>query len=306
MIKDSVEILKRVMSRSPYFEYLYRNINMIGFNIDNSRNNILFTKEGNNLSIKKIEKDSNIQPELWVEIDANELKKLEKKYKSLTKLKIYTSSKGNVLHPKVETIIQRIFMPPKNNKYPIEDVIELVYGGLVGFQEPRVVWRSEKKQLYVLKYKNALNELDLYITYGFTSPQLEPSALKLEAGKISGYGYELLMFAQEDDVELIKEFIDWVKYVDDTGSHIYQGQYLEYGEGVTIKGTNVAGFIILNPLGYPYTIPVSDGFGTLNMFVGVTQKELQVSKQIDIYEVADKLSEGGYINYSPKNRDSVV
>lgn len=305
MIKDSVEILRKVMSRSPYFEYLYRNINMIGFNLDNNKN-ILFTREGNNLSIKKIEKENNIEPELWIEIDVNELDEFEKNDKQLTKLKIYTSNKGTILNQKVETLIQRIFMPPKDKKYPLEDTIELVYGGLLGFQEPRVAWRSEKRQLYVLKYKNVLNELDLYITYGFTSPELEPSALKLEAGKISGYGYELLMFAKQDDLELVREFVDWVKYVDDTGSHIYQGQYLEYGEGVTIKGTNVAGFIILNPLGFPYTIPVIDGFGTLNMFVGVTEKELKVAKQSDIYEVAGKLSEVGYINYTPKIRESVV
>ena len=80
MIKDSVEILKRVMSRSPYFEYLYRNINMIGFNIDNSRNNILFTKEGNNLSIKKIEKDSNIeQSEKYVTLFCNKVRDMSKK-----------------------------------------------------------------------------------------------------------------------------------------------------------------------------------------------------------------------------------
>jgi len=306
MIKDSVDILKKVMSRSPYFEYLYRNINMIGFNLDNSNDNILFTREGKNLSIKKIEKESNVEPELWIEIDVNELDEFEKNYKPLTNLKIYTADKGSILDEKVETIIQRIFMPPKDNKYPIEDIIELVYGGLLGFQEPRVAWRSEKKQLYVLKYKNAFNDLDLYITYGFTSPGLEPSALKLEEGNISGYGYELLMFAKQDDLELVREFVDWVKHVDDSGSHIYQGQYLEYGEGVTIKGTDVSGFIILNPLGFPYTIPVSNGVGTLNMFVGVTQRELEIAKQADIYEVADKLSKAGYINYTPKNRDSVV
>lgn len=306
MIIDSVDILKKVMSGSPYFEYLYRNIKIIGFNLDNSNENILFTREGNNLSINKIEKESNIEPDLWVEIDINELEEFEKNNNLLTKLKIYTSSRGAVVDPKVETIIQRIFMPPKDKKYPLEDIIELVYGGMLGFQEPRVAWRSEKKGLYVLKYKNVFNNLDLYITYGFTSPELEPSALKLREGKISGYGYELLMFAKEDDLELIREFIDWVKYIDDTGNHIYQGQYLEYGEGVKIKGTDVAGFIILNPLGFPYIVPVSDGFGTLNMFVGVTQKELHLAKQTDIYQVADKLSEVGYINYTPKIRESVI
>ncbi|MPQ31921.1 hypothetical protein E4V42_10815 [Clostridium estertheticum] len=306
MSRNTVEELKKVMDKSPYFEYLYRNISIIGFNIINDNYNVLLIYKDNNISIEVAEKSSDIEPELWVEIDANELEELAVKNKPLTKFKIYTSNRGQILNEKIETIIQRMFMPPKDNKYPLEDIINLVYGGLLEFQEPRVAWRSDKKQLYVLKYKNIFDGLDLYITYGFTSPDLQPSALKLEQGKISGYGYELLMFAKQDDLELIKEFVDWVKGVDDTGNHIYQGQYLEYGEGVTIPGTDIAGFIILNPMGFPYTIPVSDGFGALNMFVGVTEKELKVVKQSDIYEVAQNLLEEGYVNYAPKVRESVV
>ncbi|MBU3185941.1 suppressor of fused domain protein [Clostridium estertheticum] len=306
MSRNTVEELKKVMDKSPYFEYLYRNISIIGFNIINDNYNVLLIYKDNNISIEVAEKSSDIEPELWVEIDANELEELAVKNKPLTKFKIYTSNRGQILNEKIETIIQRMFMPPKDNKYPLEDIINLVYGGLLEFQEPRVAWRSDKKQLYVLKYKNIFDGLDLYITYGFTSPDLQPSALKLEQGKISGYGYELLMFAKQDDLELIKEFVDWVKGVDDTGNHIYQGQYLEYGEGVTIPGTDIAGFIILNPMGFPYTIPVSDGFGALNMFVGVTEKELKVVKQSDIYKVAQNLLEAGYVNYAPKVRESVV
>lgn len=115
-----------------------------------------------------------------------------------------------------------------------------------------------------------------------------------------------MMLAKQDDMEVVKEFISWVKYIDDTGKHIYQGQYLEYDEGVTIKGTNVAGFIILNPLGFPYTMPIYDGFATLNLFVGLTDKELKLAKQSDIYKVAQKLLDNGYLNYAPSVRESVV
>ncbi|WP_297429691.1 hypothetical protein [Clostridium sp.] len=145
MTNDSVDILQKVMSKSPYFEYLYRNITMIGFNLDKNTSDILFTREGNNLSIKKIGKESDINPELWVGIDANELDEFQKNNIQLTKLKIYTSSRGTVLNPKVETIIQRIFMPPKDKKYPLEDIIELVYGGMLGFQEPRVLGEVRKR-----------------------------------------------------------------------------------------------------------------------------------------------------------------
>lgn len=302
---DIINTLRNIMIGSPYFEFLYRNVNVIGFDFGNNEK-FLFIKEDNQVSIEKATMDSILKSELCIELDKSQLYNLELKGIPITKLKISTGEKGQVLNPKVETIIKRIFMPPENREYPIEDLLDLVYGGLFNFQEPRVAWRSQKKQLYVLKYKQIYNDLDLYITYGFTSPNLNPSALKLDEGKISGYGYELMMFAKEDDKELISEFVDWVKYVNDTENHIYQGQYLEYGEGVKLPGTDIAGFIILNPLGLPYTIPVFNGFATLSMFMGVTEQELKEAKQKDIYEVAEKLNEAGYINYTPQKRKSVI
>ncbi|WPC42624.1 suppressor of fused domain protein [Clostridium sp. JS66] len=306
MYGNTLEALKNIVNKSPYNEYLYRNANVIGFNIRNSISDVLMRCGKDQIFYDNIDKNSDVEPELWIEMDADELVEFEKSNKKLNLLRIYTSKKGQVLHPAVETIIARIFMPPEGKKYPFTDLIQLVYGGLTGFQEPRVAWRSKKKDLYVIKYKKVFNDLDLYITCGLTSPNLAPSKLEIEEGKLSGYGYELLMFAKEDDMDLIKQFVAWVNYLDNTGNHIYQGQYLEYGDNYIIEGTNLSGFIILNPIGFPYTIPVTDGYARLNMFVGVTQKELEIAKQTDIYTVADKLFKAGYINYPPKIRESVV
>lgn len=301
---DIINMLRKVMIQSPYFEFFYRNVNIIGFDFNDSEK-YLFIKENNQVSVERASVDTAIKAELWVGLDKEELHNFESKGIPMTKLNIYTGERGQILNPKVETIIQRIFMPPENGEYPIEDLLDLVYGGLFNFQEPRVAWRSKKKALYVLKYKQVFKDLDLYITYGFTNPSLNPSALNLEEGKICGYGYELMIFAKEDDKEIINEFVDWVKYVDDTENHIYQGQYLEYGEGVKLPNTDISGFIILNPLGLPYTIPVADGYATLSMFMGVTEQELKEAKQKDIYEVAEKLNDAGYINYTPEKRKSV-
>lgn len=302
---DIISILRKTMIKSMYFEFFCRNVNIIGFRFSDSEE-YLFIKEKNQVSIEKASLDNAIKAELWVELDKEELYNFELKGNQISKLKIYTGQKGQILNPQVEMIIQRIFMPPKNGKYPIEDLLDLVYGGLFNFQEPRVVWRSQKKSLYVLKYKQVYDYSDLYITYGFTNPDLNSSALKLDEGKISRYGYEMMIFAKEDDKELISEFIDWVKYVDDTENHIYQGQYLEYGDGVKLPNSDIAGFIILNPLGLPYTIPVADGYSTLSMFMGITEEELREVKQKGIYEIAEKLKGAGYINYTPQKRNSVI
>lgn len=302
---DSISILKTVMSKSPYFEYLYRNIGMIEF-MFNDDEKIYLKNEKGKLILAYMPEDYEEKADLIIELDKNELYEYYKFNTTLQKFRISTGENGSSLNPMIEKIIQRIFLPPMDGKYPMTDIIDLIYGALFKFTEPRVIWKSEKKQLYILRYKNAYNDLDAYITYGFANPNLQPSGLILDEGKVSGYGYEMLIFAGENDMDLVKEFIDWVQYLDNTEKHIFQGQYLEYGEGVKIPNTDMAGFLILNPLGLPYTMPVDDGFATFNLFLAVTEEELKLAKQKDIYEVANELNEKGYINYSPQVRKSVV
>ncbi|MBV7275914.1 suppressor of fused domain protein [Clostridium sp. PL3] len=301
---DRVSALRIVLEKSPYFEYLYRNAKQIGFKFEKECELLTLDYEKESVNIKTFDSGKKLEPELWVELDEAELIRFAEKGIALSRIVISTSDKGQLLDPAIDTILRRIFMPPTDKKYPLNDRVELIYGGMFGFQEPTIVWKSDKSQLLVIKYDNVFNGLDVYITAGFTNPTLEHSLIELEEGKISGYGYELMIFAESDDIVFHRELISWAKYIDDTGNHIYQGQYLEYNEGI-IQGTNLAGFILLTPIEFPEVIPVSDGFGVLNLLIGVTEKELQVAKKQDIYDVADKLLENGYVNFTPANRESV-
>lgn len=302
---NRVLALQNILGQSPYFEYLYRNAKEIGFKFSNECEVLILDYDEGYATIKTLKTCEGIEPELWVEIDEEELVQYIERGEPLSKISISTSNRGQVLHPTIERIIQRIFMPPKDKKYLLSDRVELIYGGLFDFCEPKVIWRSKKSDLSVLKYNKVFNGLDVYITSGFTNSDLCNSKIEIENKRVSGYGYELIIFTEPDDVILGKELIGWAEYIEETNNHIYQGQYLEYSNNV-ILGTNLSGFFVLNPLEFPEYIPICDGFGKLNMLLGVTSKELQIAKEQDIYEIADRLLEKGYINFSPINRESIV
>ncbi len=303
ILNDRVNALHNILKRSPYSEYLYRNATRIGFRFENGSVMLNINYSNGSINLENYDDGNLIEPELWVEVYERELIEFAENEKPFSKINISTSGLGQVLEPAVERIIQRILMPC-NNGYPLCDRIELIYGGLFGFDDPEMIWKG-KNNLYVLKYEKAFKGFDVYVTSGFTNPDIGKSDIKLEEGKVSGYGYELMILANINDTILVKEFVEWVKYIDVTGKHIYQGQYLEYSEGI-IPGTNLGGFIVLSPLELPEVIPVSDGFGVFNMLIGVTKEELEVVKDMDdIYVLADRLFQEGYINYGPLDRKSV-
>lgn len=303
IFNDRVTGLQDILKTSPYSEYLYRNAKKIGFKFEKGCVEVNMNYMSGSISINNYDNCNSIEPELWVEISENELVEFAYEGKPFTKISILTSHLGQVLDPAVEQIIQRILMP--QIKYPLCDRVELIYGALFGFRNSKIIWMG-KGEIFVLKYEKAFNGLDVYITSGFTNPNVGKSDIAVDGRMLAGFGYELIIFADTNDTILVKEFIDWVKYIEDTGKHIYQGQYLEYHGGI-ISGTNLGGFIVLSPLDLPEFIPVSDGFGVFNMLIGATKKELEVVKiNDDIYILADKLLQEGYINYSPINRKSLL
>ncbi|NEW09786.1 suppressor of fused domain protein [Paenibacillus sp. SYP-B3998] len=316
------EVLESVLEKSPYFEYLCRYVSLIGFKFKDDYDIVSLT--GNNetlqfanmldltspkygiVDIQTVKLIDEKTLDLLIEIDESDLVLYAEKGIPITKMSI-SSSNGKVqILPQIEKIINRIFMPPKDGQFLVSDRIELIYGGLLGYNEPKIVWSSSKSDLIVLKYEKGYDGYDVFVSSGFTNPGIGKSLLAFNEGPASGYGYELMIFSKPDDTVLCRELINWVKYVDDTGKHIYPGQYLEYQEGA-ISGTDISGFIIVPPIDLPHLFPVGVGYGTFLLFIGVTAKELNVvKKEDDIYVIADLFFEKGYINYTPVQRDSVV
>ncbi|WP_128102975.1 suppressor of fused domain protein [Paenibacillus sp. DCT19] len=313
--QQAIEI---VLERSPYFEFLCKCVESIGFCFQNEYElvliagkkktplvNMLGLSNKGIVDINTLYSRDEANPELWIELDEQELLNFASTYTPISYLRM-TISKGHFVHPQVENILNRILIPP--SEFPLSDRIELIYWSIFGCIEAKVVWRCERSDLLILKYENAFNGLDVYITSGLTNPQNNNSnsLIEFENGKASGYGYELMILSNTDEIVFRNELIQWAKYIEKTNSHIYPGQFLEYQEG-KLPNTDLSGFIIVPPIDLPEIIPVVSGYGRINLLLGVTSEELEVAKtEDDIYIVADKMFEEGYINYSPSRRKSVI
>ncbi|WP_046227975.1 hypothetical protein [Paenibacillus dauci] len=78
---------------------------------------------------KKLPSDSTETADLWVEMIEEELYLLSQNKTPVSKLRMTTPNQQKAV-PQVETLIQRIFMPPLEGTYPLSDRIELIYGSL--------------------------------------------------------------------------------------------------------------------------------------------------------------------------------
>ncbi|MBY0117390.1 suppressor of fused domain protein [Paenibacillus sp. FSL L8-0435] len=316
-MENRKQVLELVLERSPYFEYLCRCLESIGFCFPSGCELVLFAGKQKSplvdllglssigiVDINTLYSRDEANPDVWIELDEEELLNLASSEVPLSKMKI-TINKGHFIYPQVENILKRIFIPPL--EFPLSDRIEIIYWSMFDCIEPRIVWRSEQSDLLILKYENAFDGLDVYITSGLTNPENStPSLIEFENGKTSGYGYELMITAKPNESVFRDELVSWTKYIEETKNHIYPGQFIEYREG-RLPNTDLSGFIITPPIDLPEIIPVSSGYGRINLLLGVTAEELEIAKkEDDIYIIADKMFEKGYVNYSPTRRNSVM
>jgi len=312
---NRIEIVEQILEQSPYFEFLCRTVESVGFIFADGIEYVRLTGkpqpqttelihalglESSEIGIvesKTLPSDSTETADLWVEMVEEELYLLSQNKTPVSKLRMTTPNQQKAV-PQVETLIQRIFMPPLEGTYPLSDRIELIYGSLFQFQEPQFIWQNDQQNLLVLKYKQGYAEMDVLVTAGLSDPDQGSSDLEFERGSASGYGYELMMFlAGEEDAVLQREFISWVQHTEQTKRPIYQGDYLEYA-GNQIPGIPSGGFIVVPAIDFPEEFPVTNGFSTFNTLIAVTPAEMQAAKE-DVFIVADEFFEKGYINYAP-------
>jgi len=284
--EKNILALQELFERSVYFDYLYRNISRIGFDFGNSYAIVNFNYESGEICFEKVDKKD--ETPIWIGISEENLEDLAKQiFENKSIITIHTSNSKRIIHPTIERIIINIFS--KKNYINENEKEEIIYSSLFSFVEPVLICDFSGVKIY--KYGNQPDGLDVYVTSGLFE-------------KNKSDGCELMILADLSDVVMINEFINWTKYVVEKGKSILRGDWLEYKEG-KIPGTSLSGFIVVEPLKIPESFTIVDRIFKWNLLLGVTNNELELAKRKGVYEVAQKIFENGYIDYTPILRNDL-
>lgn len=304
MNRDAVvHALQEILQGSPYFPFLYRNATQFGVSL--GRDGILVNMDfaQDNIDFEYVADVTQAKPPLWIECKERDLLAYAQQGTFIPDLKMRTDEA--VLHPSLERLLMRVFTPP-SAKLPVNEREDMIYRSLFGFKDPLELAETANPQVMVLAYPAAIEGLHAYVSSGLSNPELGPPAFTFRDVPLSGFGYELVMLSEELDGELKNQFINWVSYVCRTKEHIVRGNWLEYQEGL-LPGTSIGGYLIVPPTQFRPKFPMGeDRMAWFNLLLPATPQEIAAAKQSGVLDVAQKIFEAGFQDYSPLNRPSTV
>ncbi len=304
MNRDAViRSLQTIFGRSPHFPFLFRSVTALG--VSTGREGVLVNLDfaGGRVEFDFVADTAEAPAPFWVEMREKDLLAFAENLAPIPNLKVETPA-GSQVPPGLERLAARVFRAP-GSKAPESDREEVIYASLFGFQEPRLLWQSEDLPVRVLVYPEALEGFDVWVTSGFSSPDLSPAATPQNGVTPSGWGYELILVSEPKETILPGQFSAWARRVCKTREHILRGNWLEYPEG-SIPKTSLAAFVVVPPLRIPGSFPVGEGTCVWNLLLGVTAEELEHAKRTNVLEVAQQLLEAGYRDTTPIERPSVL
>ncbi len=305
MDRDAVvRALQVILPRSPHFPYLFRRVTQFGISFGREGLLVNLDFASQRIDFEHVPDPRQAQPPLWVEVRERDLLAFAGALTPIPNLKVVTPGSPTPPPPPLERLLLRVFTPP-GTPSPVSDREDLIDATLFGFREPKVLWRAEELPVQVLFYPEAVDGLHAYVTSGFSNPELGPAAVSGDGLPASGFGYELILLDEQPVSLLAGQFVAWTRYVCRTREHILRGNWLEYEEG-GLPGTVLAGFLIVPPLSIPPSFPVGVGLGLWNLLLGATREELDLAKKTRVTDVAQKLLEAGYRDFTPIQRPSVV
>jgi hypothetical protein len=305
MDRDAVvRALQAILPRSPHFPFFWRRATQFG--ISTGREGLLVNLDfaSQAIDFEYVADPRASSSPLWLETKERDLQAFAAAAQPIPSLKVVRPAASD-LPPSMERLLLRVFSPP-GAPAPVSDREDLIYEALFGAREPQQLWKADDLPVQVLFYPDAVDGLHAYVTSGLSDPELGPPApVQAETLPPSGFGYEMILFDEKPLSLLAGQFVAWVRYVCRTREHIVPGNWLEYEEG-GLPGTALAGFLIVPPVTIPRTFPVGSGEAQWSLLLGATAEELDLAKRTRVMEVAQKLLEAGYRDFTPIQRPSVA
>lgn len=284
-IQPAGSSLSEILSRSDYTYFLARHVQQVGVRVGTATFLFRLDAESGDVALRVCDKPDQAKPDFWVECELRDVQKAAQREVSVESLSISTGSAGQVLHPRVETILLRCFQVPP---YPLEDREELVYGSLFGFDTPEVLWQTSRNLVRTLRYPANAPGSSYCVSSGLSQPGIMPPAEIYEEG-IAGAGYELVL--RSADPALVEQFSSWVQYVVRTQSHLLPGNWLEYPDGQLVPGTDIAGFLVVEPMSFKPEFPVGPSMAFWHQLVPATATQLKRAKRTDVFQVAERIEQ---------------
>lgn len=265
-----------VLQRSSYFEFVTLHLHRLGIRVDSETYVLTVSEEKQELSLERCTEDTLCESPLVVELKQIDLAFASHNAVSVCPLVVRTGASGQIVYPQIEQLVLRTFqMPP----FPEEDLEDLIYPALFGFDLPEIIWQSNSKSLRVLQYRNSVGQ-ETTVSLGLSNRGREQPATD-ESALVR---YELALKSNSQVVA--REFSSWVKYVHDTGHDILIGEWLEFEGEKTIPSTNIAGFLVVPPDTIPASFPAGENNVSWHELIPVHRKELDAAKQIGVLQAA--------------------
>jgi hypothetical protein len=279
------DLLHKILSRTQYLQFLARHVQEVGIIVEAEVFLLTLDQASATIVLSVCENISSLDPTFWVECNARSLDLAVGNNTNVAEMVIRTGTAGQTLHPRIEQILLRCFQYPP---FPIDDREELIYASIFGFGSPHMLWESHDPMLKVLQYRS------LSQTYCVSSGLSEPwsfAPANVYDERASGAGYELAM--KNSDPAIVKEFVLWVRHIEQTGSHIVPGNWLEYENEKLVPGTEIAGFLVVWPTDFPIDFPVGSLEAHWHLLIPVTLPLLIMAKQTNVFEVAEMIRTEG-------------
>lgn len=284
-----LELLGGALLESAYLPFAVRHAARIGIRVDGFRFLLESEGEDGDVSLTARAAEEELSPDDWVDLDVAALEALAagKPPTGIAVMRANASEKASTAEPRdprVDQLIEKAFMP---RPYPLADRLELIYPALFGFETPERLWHSPQSGLEVLTFAGPPT---IAASLGLSTPgAFTTAASYAEDDAPAGAGYELAV--RTSDLQVLNEFVGWVRYVEHRQTNLLPGEWLEYAGGKGIAGTDYIGFVVDRPQSLPPYFPVADREAYWHVLIPVTVAELAFAKEYGVLKLVEQLGE---------------